>query len=65
YSLIVPLAWLGAVAHSTGAKALGWFAILFCGLGPFYALFYLCSPAVPRQALCPWGLNLPTEKLQD
>jgi hypothetical protein len=57
YSLIVPLTWLGAVAHSTGAKVIGWFAILFCGFGPFYALFYLCSPAVPRQALRPWGLN--------
>jgi hypothetical protein len=57
YSFILPLAWLGAVAHSTGAKAAGWFAILLCGLGPFYALFYLCSPAVPRRALTPWGLN--------
>ena len=57
YSFVVPLAWLGAVAHSTGAKAVGWFLILLCGLGPFYALFYLCSPAVPRQALTPWGLS--------
>jgi len=61
YFFIVPLVWLGAVAHSTGAKALGWFAILLCGLGPFYALFYLCSPAVPRQALRPWGLNAPVD----
>ena len=59
YSLIVPLVWLGAVAHSTGAKAIGWFAILLCGFGPFYALFYLCSPTVPRQAMRPWGLNGP------
>jgi hypothetical protein len=57
YSLLVPLVWLGAVAQSTLAKALGWFAILLCGLGPFYALFYLFSPAVPRQALTPWGLS--------
>ncbi len=47
----------GAVAQSAGAKALGWFAILLCGLGPFYALFYAFSPHVPRQALRPWGLN--------
>lgn len=57
YSLIVPLAWLGAIAHTSGAKALGWFAILLCGFGPFFSLFYLCAPAVPRQALRPWGLN--------
>lgn len=61
YSLVVPLAWLGAVAHSGGAKAIGWFAILLCGFGPFYSLFYLCSPSVPRQALRPWGLNAPAE----
>ncbi len=57
YSLIVPLAWLGAVAKSGGAKAAGWFAILLCGFGPFYALYYLCSPAVPKNALTPWGLS--------
>lgn len=61
YSLIVPLAWLGAVAHSGGAKAIGWFAILLCGFGPFYSLFYLASPSVPRQALRPWGLNAPAD----
>lgn len=56
YSLIVPLVWLGAVAHSAGAKTAGWFAILLCGFGPFFSLFYLCSPAVPKHALTPWGL---------
>lgn len=61
YSLIVPLAWLGAVAHSGGAKAVGWFAILLCGFGPLYSLFYLAAPSVPRQALRPWGLNAPAE----
>ena len=57
YSLIVPLAWLGAVATSDAGKVVGWFLILLCGFGPFYALYYLCAPAVPRQALIPWGLN--------
>ena len=62
YSLLVPLVWLGAVAQSAGARALGWFAILLCGLGPFYSLFYVFSPAVPRQALSPWGLNAPPDR---
>ena len=57
YSLVVPLAWLGAVAKSGGAKTVGWFAILLCGFGPFYSLFYAFSPHVPRHALRPWGLN--------
>ncbi len=57
YSLVVPLAYLGAVARSGTMRALGWVAILLFGLGPLYALFYLCSPAVPRAALRPWGLN--------
>ncbi len=57
YSLVVPLAYLGAIARSGTMQALGWVAILLFGLGPLYALFYLCSPAVPRAALRPWGLN--------
>ena len=57
YSVVVPLAWLGAVAKSGGARLVGWIAILFCGFGPFYSLFYLCSANVPRHALQPWGLS--------
>ncbi len=57
YSLVVPLAYLGAVARSGVMQAVGWVAILLFGFGPLYALFYLCSPAVPRAALRPWGLN--------
>jgi hypothetical protein len=34
---------------------MGWFAILLCRFGPFSTLFCLYSPAVPRQALQPWG----------
>lgn len=56
YSIVLPLAYLGAVAKSGAAQAIGWFAVLFCGLGPFLSLFYLCSPAVPRAAVRPWGL---------
>jgi hypothetical protein len=57
YGFVVPLAYLGAVAQSGIGRAIGWFAILLCGFGPFFSLFYLCSPAVPRSALRPWGLN--------
>ncbi len=57
YSLVVPLAYLGAVARTGVMQAVGWVAILLFGFGPLYALFYLCSPAVPRAALRPWGLN--------
>lgn len=56
YSVVLPLAYLGAVARSGVLQAIGWFAVLFCGLGPVLSLFYLCSPAVPRSALRPWGL---------
>lgn len=56
YSLVLPLAYLGAVAKSGMLQAVGWFAVLFCGLGPLLSLFYLCSPSVPRSALRPWGL---------
>jgi hypothetical protein len=59
YSFVLPLAYLGAVAKSGPAQALGWFAILLCGLGPFYSLFFVCSPAVPRAELRPWGLDDP------
>lgn len=57
YSVVLPLAYLGAVAKSGALQALGWFAVLFCGLGPLLSLLYLCSPAVPRSALRPWGLD--------
>lgn len=57
YSLVVPLAWLGAVARSGAGKAIGFVAILICGFGPLYALFYRFSPHVPRGALVPWGLS--------
>jgi hypothetical protein len=57
YTLIVPLIWLGAVARSGGAKAFGWFAVLFCGCGPFYSLYYLFSTDVPNSGLTPWGLS--------
>ena len=56
YSLVLPLAYLGAVAKSGTVQVVGWIAVLFCGLGPLLSLFYLCAPSVPRSALRPWGL---------
>lgn len=57
YAFVVPLACLPAVAHAPKTRLLGYFAILFCGLGIFYSLFYLAAPAVPRDALRPWGFT--------
>lgn len=56
YAFVVPLACLPAVAHTSKTRLVGYFAILFCGLGVFYSLYYLAAPAVPRDALRPWGL---------
>jgi hypothetical protein len=56
YSLVLPLAYLGAVAKSGMLQAVGWFAVLFCGFGPLLSLFYFCNPSIPRSAVRPWGL---------
>lgn len=56
YSLVLPLAYLGAVAKSGTLQVVGWIAVLFCGLGPVLSLCYVCAPSVPRSALRPWGL---------
>lgn len=59
YAITVPLGCLNAVAHTPKTRALGVFAIIFCGFGWAYTLVCFAAPAIPRDVLRPWGLAKP------